>query len=146
MTIKQTGLTSEGNILTTEMNALADNGITAVGTEFDNSGSADRHTYGYLELNLASLTPTGTPYVIIYMVKALDGTNYEDSPAAGGANSNTEKLTIPVSTGVGTKLVMSKRFTLPDCKVKFLLENQLNVAMGASGNTLELFTTNLVNV
>ena len=142
-TARWSGITDEDPQLTTELNSLTDDGLSAASAAFDNGAAADRHTNAHLEVTLASLNPTGSPFVIVYVTRALDGTTYEDAPAAGGANFSGLKFKIPVSTGTGAKLAASKMISLPPCPVKFYLENQLNVNLGASGNTLDLYTHNI---
>ena len=131
---------TQGNVLTTELNSLADNAISGVGTAIDNSANLDQ--FGYVEVNLASLNPTTGAFLTLYMTMALDGTNYEDPAASTNPAWHAIAATIPVTTGSATKRCMSPKFEIPPCKVKFQLRNDCNVALAASGNTVELFTTN----
>lgn len=141
MSIKWVALTDRGALLTTALNSMADATLSAASTALANQTNLDTHAI--IEINLASLTPTGTPYLELYMTKAPDGTNYEEAPIIGGANRNTLIATLPVPTGAGTKRVQTGLINLPPCPVQFYLGNQLNVALAASGNTLDVYTTYL---
>lgn len=131
---------SRGNVLTTELNSLADNAISGVGTEIDNATNLDQ--FGYVEINLASLNPTTGAFITVYMTMALDGTNYEDAASSTNPAWHAIAATIPVTTGSATKRCMSPKFEIPPCKVKFQIRNDCNVAFAASGNTATLYTGN----
>jgi len=133
----------EGNIASTILDSLADATLSAASTAIDNSSNLDTHAI--IEINLGSLNPTGSPYLELYMVKAPDGTNYEEAPVIAGTNRNTLIATIPVPTGSATKRVMTGLIAIPPCPIKFYVGNQLNVTMAASGNTIDVYTTNLTS-
>ena len=137
------GFTDRGNLASTILDSLADATLSAVSTALDNATNKDTHAA--IEINLGSLNPTGTPYLELYMVKAPDGTNYEEAPIIGGANRNTLIASIPVPTGSATKRVTVWPVLLPPCPVKFYVGNQLNVTMAASANTIDVYTTNLTS-
>lgn len=131
--------TSRGDVLTTELNSLADGAFSAAGTEYDNS--AGLHRFGMCEINLASLNPTAGAYLQLFMIAAYDGTNYPDAPSS--TNPGLQYLCTPilnVTTGSATKRIMTPVFALPPAKIKFVLFQDVNVAFAASGNTVELFT------
>lgn len=132
--------TSRGNVLTTELNSLANGGYSAAGTEIDNSANLDQ--WGSFEINLASLNPTTGAYLQLFIVTAPDGTNYEDNPSSTNPGYHASVAVLPLATGTATKRVMSPWFRLPPTKFKVVLLNGAGVALGASGNTVELFTNN----
>jgi hypothetical protein len=136
----QAAPTSRGNVITTEANALGNGSYTAVGTEIDNSTNLDQ--YGMVEINLASLTPTTGAYLQLFITQAPDGTNYEDPPSSTNPGYQMSVGVFSVTTGAATKRIMSPWFRLPPCKIKFVLLNGTGVALGATGNTVELFTDN----
>ena len=131
---------SEGNVITTELNSLADDGVTAAGTEYDNSTGLDQ--FGFLEMNVTfGSAPTENASMTIYMVKALDGTNYEQDPSLAVRNGQLVAIwgSYPSTSA---RRYMSDIFPLPACKVKFVLINESGQAFPASGSTVELFTSN----
>jgi len=131
---------SEGTVLTTELNALADDGVSALGTEYDNSTGLD--TFGLLELGVDFVSaPTANAVVSIYMLKALDGTNYENAPILATRNADLV-ASIGMEATTSARIYMSHTFEMPPCKVKFVLINESGQAFPATGSTVELFTGN----
>lgn len=130
---------SQGTVLTTELNSLADGAFSGLGTEFNNATGL--WTYGMLEINLASLNPATNPFIQCFMVPSLDGTNYPDAPSS--TNPGLQYLCTPilnVATGSATKRISTPPFLLPPAKLKFSLFQDVNVSFGASGNTVTLYT------
>src|SRR5574340_610028 len=73
--------TSRGNVLTTELNSLATVTWKGPGTEIDNGTNLDM--WGKCELNLEYATaPAAGGSVLLAMVTAPDGTNYDDESSA----------------------------------------------------------------
>lgn len=139
-TEKWDGLTSRGNVLSTELNSLANAGRSAAGTEVNNATNKDM--YGQLELQVTFGTaPSAGGYVEIYMVNALDGTNYEDG--SNTVDPGTHKLVdrIPVRAVTTAQRLNGRMLTLEPAKTKFLLVNGSGQAFPASGSTLTLYTT-----
>ena len=137
----QAAPTSRGNVLAAEMNALADNGFTAQGTEVNNSVNLD--TYGMFEFNVdASAAFAAGAYVAIYMITAPDGTNYGEGSASVDPGADTWLLNIPLRATADAIIKMTKVFPLPPVKFKFILENQAGLVFPSAGTTLELFSMN----
>jgi len=140
-TEKWAAYTSRGNVLSTELNALASAGRSAAGTEVDNGVNLDM--YGVLELQVTFGTaPSAGGYVEIYMVTAPDGTNYEDG--SNTVDPGTHKLIdrIPVRAVTTAQRLTGRMIPLLPEKTKFLLYNGSGQAFPASGSTLALYTTN----
>lgn len=137
----QTTPTSRGNVLSSDLDSLANAARTAAGTEIDNSANLD--TYGALELNVTFGTaPSAGGYVALYMVTAPDGTNYSDGAAAVDPGADTWVLNIPVRAVTTAQRKITKWFPLPPAKLKFILYNGSGQAFPASGSTVELFSNN----
>jgi hypothetical protein len=136
----ETTPTSRGTVLGSGLDALGNGAYSAAGTEVDNSANLDQ--YGMVEINLASLTPTTGAYLQLFITQAPDGTNYEDPPSSTNPGYQMSVGVFSVTTGAATKRIMSPWFRLPPCKIKFVLLNGTGVALGATGNTVELFTNN----
>lgn len=126
---------SEGNVLTTELNALSDAGLSAAGTEVDNSTNLDQ--YGKLELTVDFVSaPSAGAFCDIYMITAPDGTNYEDT------NVGNKVTSIPVAASTAAQRLTSRMFPLQPSKCKFLLENRTGQPFPATGSILKLYSTN----
>lgn len=140
-TEKWAAYTSRGNVLSTELNALASAGRSAAGTEVDNGANLDM--FGVLELSVTFGTaPVAGGFIEIYMVTAPDGTNYEDG--SNTVDPGTHKLIdrIPVRAVTTAQRLSGRLIPLLPEKTKFILVNGSGQAFPASGSTLILYTTN----
>lgn len=116
--------------LTTDLNALANNALSAASAAIDNT--ADRYDAIDVEIALASLTPTGSPVVNVWIAYSTDGTNYDD-----GSVSEMQLLAVlPLSTSASAKRVSRGPFLLRPLKFKLYAENKAGPALAASGNVL----------
>lgn len=137
--------TSAASILTTELNSLGNNTMSAASSAVANQTNLDM--YVDIEVNLASLSPAAGAYVAIYIAEAVDGTNY---PAPSGADmrlSATQLLcVVPIGTTASTaQRVAARNILLPPQTFKIYLDNQTGVSLGATGNTVKFlaYNTNL---
>lgn len=131
-------------VFTTGLNSLAD-GSGATSAALGSDATTAQPLYGDFVLVLASLTPTGSPYVDLYLLRSADGTNYEDTPTSvAGFNAFVGSFTVP--TGAAAKRAILRDIPLPPGLWKAYLVNHTNVAFAASGNTLDYRPHNLQNV
>jgi hypothetical protein len=99
-------------------------------------------TVSILNLTFGS-APTDTyPFIKISLVKALDGTNYQDGSSTVDPGDDAWVLNIPVRAVTAAQNKQVGPFLLPPSKIKFVAENQTGVAFPASGSTIELFSCN----
>lgn len=137
---KWTGWNSgPGTVLTTELNSLANGGFSAVGSAYDNTTNLDQ--WAACEINLASLNPTTGAYLQLFLVQSLGGTNYEDPPSSTNPGYHMSVAVVSLTTGSATKRAATPMFRIPPGKWKFVLLNKSNVALAASGNTVNLYVT-----
>lgn len=118
--------------LTTELNNLSNGAICTVSAAINNETGL--YMYMNLELVLASLTPTGTPYCMAYLNKQIDGTNYEDITVS---SSHAVIATFPFSTAVAAKRIIVANILIPPTLFKLAVQNQAGPALTSSGNTLK---------
>lgn len=118
--------------LTTELDALANGSASAASGAIDNE--TDLYQYINLELVLASLTPTGTPSVDIYLIATADGTNYED---ASTSNGGSYLASFTFSTSTAAKRCVLKNLVIPPLKFKLVAVNNAGPALPGSGNTIK---------
>ena len=136
----ETSWTSRSTVLTTELNSLGDGAFSGVGSAVDNTSNLDQ--FGALDIVLASLNPTAGAFLQLFMVQSLDGTNYEDAPSSTNPGLHMLVATVNVTTGSAAKRIMTPTFRIPPGKFKFVLYNDCNVSLGASSNTVTLYTSN----
>ena len=140
-TEKWDGFTDRGNVLSTELNSLANSTRTAAGTEVDNGVNKD--VYGKLELKVTfGVAPTANSYMDIYMVTATDGSTYEDGSSSVDPGVHNLVDRIPVRAVTTAQILTGRLFHMLPAKTKFLILNASGQSFPASGSTLRLYTTN----
>lgn len=130
--IKQQVYQTIVSAMTTDLNSIANNAY-ATSVALGADATAAELTADF-ELALASLTPTGTPVIDLFLIRSADGTNYEDSatpPADAFAGS------FEVTTGAAAKRAILRDRTLPPGLFKAVIRNRTGVAFAATGNTLK---------
>lgn len=131
---------------------LADNTLSAEGAVITNDTGLDMLVW--LELTtsdnsaLFDTTPPGAgAAAVIYMVKQVDGTNYEDAPITGGAGCGGMLLaTIPIRANTAGKRIAVGPFSIPPCKFKLHLDADWNAAATLTAEwELNIYTNNPEN-
>jgi hypothetical protein len=123
-------------LMTTELNSLAATTGAIASAGYDNSTGL--YFWGDFELNATyAVAPTANKTVDLYIIPALDGSNYDDGSAS----------ILPITCYVGSfvvrniatahKLVL-RGIPLPPTPFKAILYNAADQALGASGNTLKM--------
>lgn len=118
--------------LTTELNSLGNGSQSAASSAIDNETDLDE--WIDVELVLASLTPTGSPFCLVYILYSLDGTNYEDLSTSA---LHAAAAALPFTTATGAKRVVARAIPILPLKFKLAVENRSGVSLAASGNTLK---------
>lgn len=114
--------------ITTGANSLAD-GSSVLSAAYDNTSLLDE--FAAIRLSLASLNPTGSPFVELHICASYDGgTTFAD------LCDGTRVAGIIVTTGSGAKEACLIRVEIPPLFFKWGILNRTNVAFGASGNIL----------
>lgn len=135
------GLTSRGNVLSTELNSLSNGSVSAVGSNVSNVNDVNLDQYGMFELNVTfGSAPSSGGYVNIYETIAPDGTNYGSTDEA--FTQMRFVCSIPLRANTAAQRLHSPMVMLRAAKAKYALENKSGVAFPASGSTLALFTAN----
>jgi hypothetical protein len=126
-------------IASASLNALA-NAAYAIGAAINNtptSGATVSYDLGDLTIQLSSAVTTGTgqPYLNVYELPAVDGTNYASPNAASAPPPSLLVGTFwaPASTSIQTIVVPDLRL-LP-YNIKFLIQNNLGVAFPATNTS-----------
>jgi hypothetical protein len=131
---------STGGTVSTELNSLANGGFSAVSGIYDNTSNLD--AWGCIQFDLASLAAAAGAYLQIFIVQALDGTNYEDAPSSTNPGSANLVGWVSLLVSTSVKRAATEPFRLPPGKWKWVVKNAAGVALAASGNTAKLFTAN----
>lgn len=137
--------TSAATLASTELNSLANNDA-ALGAEYDNA--TNLYEFGVFELVVDFVSaPTAGPTIELYLVPALDGTNYADGDGTPLAQLNTFIGAFDVrATTAAMRLILGlpgamgapNLVPLPPLKFKALVYNKSGQAFPASGSTLKM--------
>lgn len=131
---------ASANVLTTELNSLADGSVTALSAEKDNSSL--QHLFADFQLDLASLTISSTAaFASIYIVPTVDGTNYPDwaSGAIPTYAAAYFRGTIPIkNVSAATARANFEEVRIPPGKFKVAIRNGVGASFAASSNTLAM--------
>jgi hypothetical protein len=136
-------VSSPVTLLSTELNALANTAASAASSAIANQTNLD--VYADLELVLASLTPVAPNYGTLYVLEAIDGTNYPSATAAVLRNQPSQILcTFALDTTATTaQRIVVRNVVLPPGSFKVVFDNQAGVALAGSGNTVKMITYNV---
>lgn len=124
---------SIASILTTELNSLATSTNSVASAEIDNT--TDRNLYHDLTLTIATqgVARTAGATVVVYLIMALDGTNFDD------VNETTAEVAavFPLDAVVTARQLTRRDIPIPPGKFKYFIRNVTGQTFAASGNILE---------
>jgi len=130
------------HLLTTELDALANGTLSALGPEINNSSG---YQMGQLYISLASAAFVAPSYISIYLVPSSDtaGTNYPTfTSAAAAALSNYLAATIYINGSTAAQKEIFPYVAIPLGKFKTLgLTGGSCPTLASSGNTVDLYPT-----
>ncbi len=130
------------NLLTTELNSLANGTLSAIGPEINNSSG---YQMGQLTVTLASAAFVAPSYINIYLVPSSDtaGTAYPTfTSAAAAALSNYLVAVVYINGSTAAQKEMYPYVPIPLGKFKTLaLTGGSTPTLAASGNTVDLYPT-----
>jgi len=118
-----------------QLNGLGIGAMTTAGATYSNQTNLD--LYCDLEVFLDTLTPVAPAYVAIYILIALDGTNFPGQSAADLRLTSTQLFCVlPIGTTASTaQRVAARNLLLPAQPCQFRLDNQTGVAIPSNNNS-----------
>lgn len=135
--IKQNPYGTIATVLSTELNSLANNSYSAASAaQGSDTGAAE--VYGDFELVIASFTPGSNPVVELYLIRSVDGTNYEDGGGSVAPSQDAYVGAFQITTGTSAKRAVLRDVPLPPGLWKAVVRNLAGAAFPASGNTLRV--------
>ena len=116
---------------------LATATMSVASSTYNNQTNLD--LYCDIEVNIAALSPTAGAYVSIYILVAVDGTNFPAQSDADLRLTTTQLLcVIPIGTTASTaQRVAARNILLPPQPVQFKLDNQTGATL-PSGWTVKI--------
>lgn len=130
-------------VLSTGLDSLGNSTMSAASTAIANQTNLDM--YVDIEVNLASLSPAANSYVALYILEAVDGSNYPAQSDADLRLTASQLLcTVPTGTTAGTaQRIAVRNVLIPPGSFQIKLDNQTGVALNASGNTVKFNAYNV---
>lgn len=104
------------------------------------SNQTNLDIYADVEVFLGTASPSSGAYVSLYLMEAVDGSNYP-TPSDADCRLATTQLwvVIPIGTTSATpQRVVARNLVMPPGTFKVRLDNQIGTTMAASGNTVKL--------
>jgi|SRR5215472_6691466 len=125
-------------VLSTGLNTLANNTMSAASATYANQTNLD--LYCDIEVFLNTFSPSAGAYVAIYVLAAIDGSNFPAQSDADLRLTSTQLLcTVPTGTTASTaQRIAVRNILLPPQPIQFKLDNQTGGTLSASGNTVKI--------
>lgn len=145
--IKRKGYTQAGtptSALTTELNSLATATASALGPAQDNSSNLDLYADFVLSVTFGT-NPTANSTVDLYLLPAVDGTNYADAVVAATPAKNMLVGSFYVRAVTTAQLIAITNVPIPE-KFKMMVINNTGQTMAASANTVKYQSWHLQSV
>lgn len=122
------------------LNSALDAEWTTLSDEIDNT--TNKYLQADLQIDLASAAFTGADAGLeIYLIPSVDGTNYPawtgDVTTEQQGNMNYFIGFVAVPAVTAAQRMVLRGVALPSGKYRWALRNQTNVALAASGNTMQ---------
>jgi len=119
--------------LSTELNSLANNAASAASAAIDNSSALDLMADLTLTLATQGTARNAGATVVVYLIPATDGTNYDDALAAG----NEIAAVFSLDAATTARQLTRRDVAIPPGQFKLMAVNLTGQALAASGNLLE---------
>ena len=134
-----TALGTQVSVLTTQLDALANGGFTALSSVVSNDApTTERMKLGMIEvfINTQGSNRSVGAYVGIYFVPTADGTNYGRTTGNAITNYMVAELAID-DTALASGYLIAYNIPLPPTDFKIAAGNFTGQALAGSGNTVK---------
>lgn len=129
-------LNAEATALSTELNALANQSNSAAGSTIDNSAGTKGIYADWKFVSGGAITTTGVPRIWVWLLRTMDGTNFED----GGASVTPGRApNFMIGLRVGSSITprsIEPMVLMPPGQFQTLAQNNLGVGMAATNNNI----------
>lgn len=119
--------------LSTELNSLATATDSAASAAIDNGTNLDLYHDLTLTVAAQGVARTAGATVNVYLVPALDGTNYDDAISA----TAEQVASFPLDAATTARQVTRRDIPVPPGLFKYVARNQTGQAFAATGNLVE---------
>lgn len=119
-------------LLSTELNALAAAGVSALSPTYDNSTALDLFGDFQIDVTFGS-APTANGALQVFIIPAPDGTNFGTAQFSGAIIGGWL-----IASNTTQQLYTIRGIPLPPSKFKIQLQNGASVAFPATGSTVKM--------
>lgn len=134
--IKQKAYGGLASVLTTELNALGAGSSSNASSAIDNSTTLD--LFDDLELTVDFVSaPAAGGYVAVYLLPAVDGTNYADGSSSVAPAASLLVATIDILASTAAQRLAARMIAIPPGLFKYMVTNNTSQAFPASGSILK---------
>jgi hypothetical protein len=129
--------TADTAVAGASMNALA-NGAFALGAAIDNTSGLYLYADLQLVLSSAVAVPAGLPTIAIWLLPAIDGTNYPNPPGGTAVLGPTNLVvgTISAVPSVSSSVFSFRGVPLSPSLFKIMIQNNLGVAFPSTNTSV----------
>ncbi len=99
----------------------------------------------FAELLLGSMTPSGAAHMRLFLVRSIDGTNYEDPQTAADPPGGMPGWSRGMFAGASAKRILFGPILLSPGKAKLLVGNSSGASLAATGNSLKYWLSTYAN-
>lgn len=124
-------------VISTEMNSLQPE-FRCISQEINNSSGLYLFNDVELFLNTNNQTPRYGSVVELYLLSAVDSTNFEDGSASINPSPSSLVGVFNIMPSVNSQRQTLKQITIPPCKYKYLIVNKTGTNLPANNNTLKI--------
>jgi len=124
-------------VISTEMNSLQPE-LRCVSQEINNSSGLYLFNDVELFLNTNDQTPQYGSVVELYLLSAINNTNFEDGSVSINPSPSSLVGVFNIMPSSSSQRQTLKQITIPPCKYKYLLINKTGAAMPPNNNTLKI--------
>ena len=139
--IRWSDLGATTTYLSAELNALA-NAANKIGAAIDNTVGKDTYMLLELYLPIQGVARDAGASVRLFLIKSVDGTNYEFGSDALDPPSSAWVTNFTLDADTAARYV-AVDIAIPPCKFKLLVTNETGQALAGTLNTLKYRTYNL---
>lgn len=135
---KYTAESTIATALSTELNSLANAGISSASPALSNDGTGERDFFGNFEIYIAAqgTNRSAGASISLYVIPEVDDTNYGSS--VGECLDNYFAGSVAVDdAALAARYIILEGVKLPPSDFKVVLKNDTGQAFAASGNTVK---------
>lgn len=128
---------SESQVMTTDLNSLADGGnVLSAAQSNDGAGELDLLVDVELDLAAQGSARDSGAYVALYLLTSSDGTNYDYGDGSTDPALTNWVGNFPLDAATNARRVSIRGIPLPPSNYKWLLQNNTGQAFASSGTIL----------